>query len=39
VASPALSDWCDLIDTFDRRADGHKAIVAYLRKEHGVDDW
>lgn len=32
-------EWCDLIDGFEGRGEGHKAIVAYLRDEHDVDDW
>ena len=32
-------EWCDLIDDFPGRDDGHKAIVNYLRHEHGVRDW
>jgi hypothetical protein len=32
-------EWCDLIDGWPGRADGHAAIAAYLRGDHGVDGW
>ena len=32
-------EWCDLIDQFDGRTEGHKAIVSFLRKDHGVGGW
>ena len=32
-------DWCDLIDRWPGRNDGHTAIAAYLASDHGVDMW
>lgn len=31
--------WCDLIDAFVGRDDGHKATAGHVRDEHGVGDW
>lgn len=32
-------DWCDTIDAWPGRADGHTAIAAYVRDELDVDPW
>ncbi len=32
-------EWCDLIDEYPHRADGHKAIADHVRNDHGVDAW
>lgn len=32
-------EWCDVIDAWPGRGDGHTAIARYLREEHGVDGW
>lgn len=32
-------DWCDVIDAWPGRVDGHTAIARYLREEHEVDGW
>ncbi len=32
-------EWCDLIDDFAGRDDGHKAIADHVRDHHGVDAW
>ncbi len=32
-------DWCDLIDAWPGRADGHSAIAAYLQDHLDVDGW
>lgn len=31
--------WCDILDAWPGHTEGHPAIVAYLREEHGVDGW
>lgn len=35
----AWDDWCDLIDAWPGRGDGHTAIARYLREEHDIDGW
>lgn len=32
-------EWCDVIDAWPGKADGHAAIAQYLVDEHGVDGW
>jgi hypothetical protein len=32
-------EWCDIIDAWPGRAEGHTAIATYVREEHGVDGW
>lgn len=32
-------DWCDIIDGWSGRHDGHTAIAAYLQSELAVDPW
>ena len=32
-------EWCDLIDQFPGRTEGHTAIAEHIRNEHGVGDW
>lgn len=32
-------DWCDVLDAWPGRAEGHTAIAAYLRDERGIDPW
>lgn len=32
-------EWCDLIERWPGHTEGHTAIAAYLREEHGVDAW
>ena len=32
-------DWCDLIDAWDGRVDGHKAIAAWLKQEGHARAW
>lgn len=32
-------EWCDLIDGWPGRTDGHPAIAAHLEAEHGLDGW
>ena len=32
-------EWCDVIDAWDGRDEGHAAIAAYLHDEHSVDRW
>ena len=32
-------EWCDIIDAWPGRAQGHTAIATYVREEHGVDGW
>ena len=32
-------EWCDLIDQFHGRGDGHTAIATHVRDELGVDAW
>ena len=32
-------EWCDLIDAWPGRVDGHAAIARWLGDEHGVDAW
>lgn len=32
-------EWCDVIDAWPGHNDGHTAIAAYVRDEHGVDGW
>ena len=32
-------EWCDVIDAWDGRDEGHAAIAAYLYDEHPVDRW
>jgi hypothetical protein len=33
------NEWCDIIDAWPGRADGHTAIATYVREEHGVEGW
>lgn len=33
------NDWCDLLDDWPGRLDGHTAIAAHVQHEHGVDSW
>ncbi len=32
-------EWCDLIDQFEHKADGHAAIADHVRKNLGVGAW
>jgi hypothetical protein len=32
-------EWCDVIDAWHGRGDGHTAIASWLQNEHGVDSW
>ncbi len=32
-------DWCDIIDAWPGRVDGHAAIASYVREELGVEPW
>ena len=32
-------EWCDIVDAWPGHSDGHTAIAAYLREEHGVQGW
>lgn len=32
-------DWCDAIDAWPGRGEGHTAIARHLRAEHGLDGW
>ena len=32
-------EWCDIIEAWPGHREGHGAIAAYLRDEHGVDSW
>ena len=32
-------DWCDLIDAWPGKGEGHTAIARFLREEHDVDGW
>ncbi len=32
-------EWCDLIDGWPGRTEGHAAIAAHLHRDHGVDQW
>lgn len=32
-------EWCDLIEAFPGRHDGHAAIASHLSGEHGLDAW
>lgn len=32
-------EWCDLIDSWPGHVDGHTAIAAHLRDDHGIDSW
>ena len=33
------NEWCDVIDAWSGRTDGHAAIAAHLENAHGVDGW
>ena len=33
------NEWCDLIEAWPGRQDGHTAIASYLRDDLGVDPW
>ena len=33
------NEWCDIIDAWPGRADGHAAIAAYIHDAHGIDQW
>ncbi len=35
----AWDEWCDLIDAWPGRSEGHAAIAGYLESEHAVDGW
>lgn len=32
-------EWCELIEKFPERSQGHTAIARHIREEHGVDAW
>jgi hypothetical protein len=32
-------EWCDIIDAWPGKDDGHTAIATHLRDEHGVEGW
>ena len=33
------NEWCDLIDQFEGRGDGHKAIAQHVQYDFGLDGW
>ncbi len=35
----AWNDWCDIIEAWPGRDDGHTAVAAWLRADHQVDMW
>ena len=32
-------DWCDVIDAWPGRVDGHTAIATYVREDLGIGPW
>lgn len=32
-------EWCDVLDAWPGRTEGHTAIASYVRDEHGIDGW
>lgn len=33
------NDWCDVIDAWPGKEDGHTAIATYVQEEHGIPGW